>query len=115
MAVEKYQHVKRRIIILNSRADRPDRSKQLGEALGTWPQADRYILMGTGVYVLFRRAVACGIDASKFVYAEGMNVERIVEEIMGVSGQSAMVTGIGNIGGQGLELVRYFHNRTKIP
>jgi len=114
MALGKYQLVKNKIMILNSRADRPDRSKQLGEALGTWPQADRYILMGTGVYLLFRRAVAGGIDASKFVYAEGMNIERIFEEIMGASGKSAMVTGIGNIGGQGIELVNYFQNRTRI-
>jgi poly-gamma-glutamate synthase PgsB/CapB len=114
MALGKYQLVKNKIMILNSRADRPDRSKQLGEALGTWPQADRYILMGTGVYLLFRRAVAGGIDASKFVYAEGMTIERIFEEIMGASGKSAMVTGIGNIGGQGLELVNYFQNRTRI-
>ena len=114
MALEKYKRAKKKIIILNSRADRPDRSKQLGNALGTWTQADRYILMGTGVYLLFRKAVASGIDASKFVYAEGMNVERIFEEIMGASGKSAMIMGIGNIGGQGLELVNYFQNRTRI-
>jgi len=114
MVVEKYQHLKRKIMVLNSRADRPDRSKQLGEALGIWPQADRYILMGSGVYVLFRKAVAAGIDASSFVYAEGMRVDSVFEEIMGASDKSAVVMGIGNIGGPGLELVNYFHNRTII-
>jgi hypothetical protein len=115
MALEKYQHFSRKIMIVNARADRPDRSKLLGEALGVWPQADRYILIGSGVYLLFRRAVSAGIDASKFVYAEGMAVSRVFEEIMGASGRSAVVTGIGNIGGPGLELVNYFHNRTIIP
>ena len=70
--------------------------------------------MGSGVYVLFRKAVAAGIDASRFVYAEGMRVDRVFEEIMGASDKSAVVMGIGNIGGRGLELVNYFHNRSII-
>jgi gamma-polyglutamate synthase len=115
MSFEKYGHMKRKIMILNSRADRPDRSKQLGEAMGLWPKADKYILIGSGVYVLFRKAVASGIEASRFVYAEGMKVDRIFEEIMAASGKSAMVTGIGNIGGPGIELVNYFRNRTTLP
>ncbi len=115
MALEKHKHVKRRLMVLNARADRPDRSRQLGEVLGNWPQADRYILIGSGVYVLFRKAVSSGVDASKFIYAEGMKVDRIFEQIMGASGRSAMVTGIGNIGGPGLELVNHFQNRTIIP
>ncbi|SPD75989.1 Capsule biosynthesis protein capB [uncultured Desulfobacterium sp.] len=115
MSFEKYGHMKKKIMVLNSRADRPDRSKQLGEAMGEWPRADKYILIGSGVYVLFKRAVAGGIEPSRFVYAEGMKVDRIFEEIMAASGKSAMVTGIGNIGGPGIELVNYFRNRTTLP
>jgi poly-gamma-glutamate synthase PgsB/CapB len=112
MALERHQEFERKIMVLNMRADRPDRSKQLGEAILNWPHADRYVLMGSGVYVLFRKAVASGMDAAKFVYAEGMTVGRIFEELMGLAGQSAMVMGIGNIGGPGLELVNYFRNRS---
>ena len=67
--------------------------------------------MGSGVYVLFRRAVKNGLDASKFVYGEGMTTDRIFEEVVGLCGKAAMVMGIGNIGGPGLELVNYFRNR----
>jgi len=112
MALKKHGHLERRIMIINAREDRPDRSKQLGESLCGWPAADRYLLMGSGVYVLFRKAVASGVDSSKFVYAEGMTVARIFEEVVGLAGSSAMVMGIGNIGGPGLELVHYFRNRT---
>jgi hypothetical protein len=70
--------------------------------------------MGSGVYVLLRTAVASGVDSAKFVYAEGMSVDRIFEEILGLSGKSAVVMGIGNIGGPGLELVNYFRNRTML-
>lgn len=112
MAVEAHSSMDNKIMIINSRADRPDRSKQLGEALIKWPQADRYLLIGSGVYVLFRQAVSNGMDITKFVYAEGMAVNRIFEEVVGLCGKSAMVMGIGNIGGPGLELVDYFSHRT---
>jgi hypothetical protein len=70
--------------------------------------------MGSGVYVLFRTAVATGVDSSKFVYAEGMPTSQIFEEIIGISGRSAMVMGIGNIVGPGMELVNYFRHRRKL-
>jgi poly-gamma-glutamate synthase PgsB/CapB len=114
IAAEKYPDLEHRIMLLNCRADRPDRSKQLGEAIIDWLPADRYMLIGTGAYVLFRSAVAKGVDSSKFVYAEGLGVERIFEEIVGISGKSALAMGIGNIGGPGLELVRLFRNRTTL-
>ena len=112
MALNRHHHLDRKIMVINAREDRPDRSRQLGEALGSWTAADRYLLMGSGGYVLFKKAVATGVDPSKFVYAEGMAVSRIFEEIVGLAGKSAMVMGIGNIGGPGLELVHYFRNRT---
>lgn len=111
MALEAHQDFDRKIMVLSARADRPDRSKQLGEAIVNWPQADRYVLMGSGVYVLFRTAVANGVDSSKFVYAEGMATGQIFEEIIGISGRSAMVMGIGNIVGPGMELVNFFRHR----
>ncbi len=114
MALDRHRDVERRIMVLNARYDRPDRSRQLAEALPGWPPADAYVVMGSGVYVLFRAAVANGMDPSRLVYAEGMPVDRIFEEIMGLSGRSALVMGIGNIGGPGLELVTYFHNRASL-
>ena len=114
MALEAHPDFDRKIMVISARADRPDRSKQLGEALLKWPPADRYVLMGTGVYVLFRTAVANGVDSSKFVYAEGLATSQIFEEVIGVSGQSAIVMGIGNIVGPGMELVNFFRNRSVI-
>jgi poly-gamma-glutamate synthase PgsB/CapB len=114
MALQAHQDFDRKIMVLSARSDRPDRSKQLGEAIVNWPQADRYVLMGSGVYVLFRTAVATGVDSSKFVYAEGMPTSQIFEEIIGISGRSAMVMGIGNIVGPGMELVNYFRHRRKL-
>ena len=113
MALDRHRDIDRTIMVINSRADRPDRSKQLGEALPKWPQAYRYLTVGTGSYLLMRTAVAKGLEASRFVFAEGMGVEQVFEELMGLAGKSAMVMGIGNTAGPGLALVRFFRNRAE--
>lgn len=114
MAIDKHTGFSRRIMVINSRADRPDRSIQIAQALKDWTEAYRYVLMGTGVYIFLRTAVLNGMDPSKFLYAEGMPVSRIFEEIIGLADRSAMVMGIGNIGGPGLEMAHYFYNRASL-
>jgi poly-gamma-glutamate synthase PgsB/CapB len=111
LAVERHNVVERRIAVFNCRVDRPDRSVQLGEAFPSWTQADHVVLMGSGTYLMARAASRNGCDASKFVFAEGLGVEEVFERIVGLVGSSALVMGMGNTGGSGLELARYFHNR----
>ena len=51
--LEKHGNERRRIVLINCRADRPHRSQQMAEAAVEWTQADRYILMGSGTLFLF--------------------------------------------------------------
>ena len=67
--------------------------------------------MGTGTFIFARAAVAQGLDAGRISYAENRRVEEVFEQIVEHAGGSALVFGVANIGGQGLELVRYFRNR----
>lgn len=113
MALGNHPDVQVRIMIINSRIDRPDRSRQLGEALVRWPLADRYILIGTGSHFLVRYAVKAGIDARQFINAEDLDTELIFEEILKHCKKSSLVMGIGNIAGNGLELITYFKNRSE--
>lgn len=113
MALDNHPDVQVRIMIINSRIDRPDRSRQLGEALVRWPLADRYILIGTGSHFLVRYAVKAGIDARQFINAEDLDTELIFEEILKHCKKSSLVMGIGNIAGNGLELITYFKNRSE--
>jgi len=112
LAVQRHETVERRIAVFNCRHDRPDRSVQLGEAFPKWSHADHVVLMGSGTFLLARAATREGCDPGSFIFAEGQNVEEVFERIIGLVGSSALVMGMGNIGGNGLELARYFNNRS---
>jgi len=115
MAIARHPDVERRVAIFNCRVDRPDRSLQLGRECVRWRPPDQIVLMGTGTYLFARAAVDAGADASKFVFVEDRRVEEIFEATVALVGSSALVMGMGNIGGQGLELCRYFRNRSAPP
>lgn len=112
MALDRYGDRDRKIAIFNCRSDRPDRSRQLGEVVAKWQPADKYILIGTGTYIFARFAVEFGIDPMKLVFAENRNTDDIFETCVEHSGRSALIMGMANIGGPGLDVVRYFANRS---
>ncbi len=112
MAIDMLPGVEKRVLIFNCRTDRPDRSRQLGEACVRWPAADHYLLMGSGTYFFVRAAAANGIPVEKFLFAERQSDSDIFEMIIELTGKSALVVGMGNTKGQGLSLVRFFRNRS---
>jgi len=111
MTLERHPWAERRIIVLNCRFDRLDRSRQLGEALSRWATADRYLLVGSGTYALARSAVAKGVRPTRLTPLEGAAPEVVFEEILSSCGPATLVLGAGNIGGIGLNLIQYFKNR----
>lgn len=113
LAVEATPEARTRIAILNCRADRPERSLQLGAELPNWTPPDHIVLMGSGTYLFAREATKHGYDAARLLFVEGLSVSEIFERIVALVGKSALIVGMGNIGGQGLELVRYFRNRAE--
>jgi len=111
MALEKYSGFGTKIALVNCREDRPDRSLQLGEVLPRWAPADYVVAMGTGTYLFARAATKAGLDPSKLEIAEEAGEDELFERVVGLVDESALVFGMGNIGGQGLPLTRYFANR----
>ncbi len=110
-ATAEHPDVDRRIAIFNCRADRPDRSLQLGTEFPEWSPADFVVLMGSGTYLFARAAAKAGYDASRLVVVEDLRVDEIFERVVALVETSAMIMGMGNIGGEGLDVVRYFANR----
>jgi poly-gamma-glutamate synthase PgsB/CapB len=103
--------VAKRIALFNCRVDRPDRSRQLGEACIDWPAADHYVLMGTGTYIFARSATRRGLDVRKLVIAENQEPSQIFEALVERAGASALIMGMGNVHGGGEEVARLFRNR----
>ncbi|MDY0004356.1 MAG: poly-gamma-glutamate synthase PgsB, partial [Polyangia bacterium] len=114
MALERHPAVERRIAVFNCRADRPERSIQLARAYAEWPAADALVLIGSGTYLFSRAAIRAGVSPDVFVYADDARVEEIFELIVEAAGRSAMVMGMGNIGGPGFKVARFFRNRESL-
>lgn len=110
-SIKRHPDAKRVIGIFNLRADRPSRTAQLAKDVAFWREADRIVLMGTGAYLFLRLAIDHGMDPNFFVMAEVERVEDVFEKVLEICGNSTLVIGMGNIGGQGLGLVRFFRNR----
>ncbi len=111
LAKRAHPDVQRRIAVFNLRADRPARTLQMAKDATFWREADKVVLMGTGAYLFGRVANTSGLEPGRFVYAEQQRVEEIFETLVGLCGPASLIVGMGNIGGQGLDLVRYFRNR----
>jgi poly-gamma-glutamate synthase PgsB/CapB len=111
LANQRTRDVEKRIAVFNCRADRADRSLQLGRDFKHWTPADHVVLIGSGTYVFARAITRSGFDGGKLVFAEELEVHEIFERILGLVEHSALIMGMGNIGGHGLSLVRHFKNR----
>jgi len=115
LALARHPECETRLMVLNCRLDRADRSQQLGLALSRWAPADHYFLVGTGTFALARTALRAGLPATRITPLEGESPAEVFEEIVGAAGRSALVVGAGNIADIGLELLRYFENRARLP
>jgi gamma-polyglutamate synthase len=115
LALERHRECDTRLMVLNCRLDRSDRSRQLGLALPHWAPADQYFLVGSGTFALARTAVRAGLSPLKLTPLEGEPPATVFEELMDATGRNALVVGAGNIAGIGLELVRYFQHRSRQP
>lgn len=102
-----------KIALLNCRDDRPERSLQLGQELPRWSAPDNVVVMGSGTYLFARSAVRNGLDATKLELCEDLDEDHVFERVLGLVKGPALVVGMGNIGGMGLALVRYFANRAR--
>lgn len=115
LALAQFPQARYKIALVNCRADRPDRSRQFGEACGCWLQADQVVLMGTGTS-LFRQAVPSGaLPPERIRDLEGADAACVVQTLLAAGAESAVVVGMGNIAGEGMEVARRFHDGDLSP
>ena len=102
------------IFLLNSRVDRQDRSIQLLEMISKNIEFDYLALTGEGLKKFIGYASKFNIPKDVIVALGRANPEKIYEEVFNLIDVSGTVFAIGNVGGGGLEIGRYFykHRRT---
>jgi poly-gamma-glutamate synthase PgsB/CapB len=111
MLVDRFCGVERRIALFNCRADRAERSVQLADACVRWKPADHYMVIGSATEVFARRAMSQGLSRDRITCAEHKHAPELVELLSRQVGRSALVMGMGNISGPGMEVVDYFRRR----
>jgi poly-gamma-glutamate synthase PgsB/CapB len=113
LARERFAQVERTVAVFNLRADRPFRTAQLARDAVFWREADRVALIGGGSYHFARAAAKAGADTARFIFADHPSPEAIFEDIVEACAPGAtLIIGMGNIGGAGLPLARFFKNRS---
>ena len=111
LIIGRFPQIRRRIAVVNCRADRQDRSEQIAESCVEWTAADHYLVIGTATDTFVRRAIEMGVDRCRITSAEQENVDRLVDRLNRIAGRSALVMGMGNITGPGLALVEHYRAR----
>ena len=110
--IELHKKIKSVVILLNTRADRIFRSKQLIEMLVDFDH-DHLILVGQQTYTMKAYALAHHLSEDKISdlgWAEG---DKVLEAVENFDAKEILIFGIGNIGGNGGILMQYFKERNE--
>jgi poly-gamma-glutamate synthase PgsB/CapB len=97
-------------IVLNTRADRMYRSKQLIEMLEK-EEWDGLFLIGEQEFAIFNYGISHGLPAQKIYPLGRSSGDELVKAICNLEAEKLLVFGIGNIGGNGGPIVDYFKAR----
>ncbi len=110
-----YSNRKKLTVVLNSRADRFDRSIQLLEMMKEGMTYDELVLIGQKVDQVLTNAVRLKMDKSRISPLGIKQPEEVYDFIMKGSpeGGSNIVYAIGNMGAGGLQVVKYFKNKAE--
>ena len=102
-----------KILLLNTREDRLDRARQLTEMAGHSMSMDLLALIGQRSEVVESMALKNNISKEKIVNIGWTSPEDVFEKIMAVIPKSATIVAVGNMGGMGANVVKYFEKMSK--
>ncbi|HHT9127102.1 MAG TPA: poly-gamma-glutamate synthase PgsB [Candidatus Brocadiia bacterium] len=98
-----------KILVLNTRGDRLQRSQQLGKLICNGLSARWYILVGQSTRVLETTALRHGIDPCKIIKMDKERCVSIVfEKMLQLTECESVIVGMGNIDGIGNEIATHF-------
>jgi poly-gamma-glutamate synthase PgsB/CapB len=109
-AADRFPGVGHRVVVMNCRADRPDRSTTMADECANWSRADAFLITGTGTDLFLRQLLKAGVDDSRIVCLGEATIAEIITAVSQLSPAPSLILGIGNIAGCGMRLIDYFEN-----
>lgn len=110
---ERFEPLGRIILMLNSRADRQDRSVQLIEMAVKHIEFDYIILTGESLHKFQGYITRYKIPRQKVVGLGRTKPERVYEEIFKLIDGKGTALGMGNMGAGGIDIFRYFYKNRR--
>ncbi|MBU0519789.1 poly-gamma-glutamate synthase PgsB [bacterium] len=101
------------IVLLNTRADRFDRSIQLLEMIGNHIKYDHIISIGEKTAMLAHHYRHCNINKSKVVDMGLTRTESVYHKVIDLTKEKALILAVGNMGAGGLAVANVFRDRAK--
>lgn len=99
-------------LIVNNRGDRLQRAEQFGELIATDLRADHAFLVGDFTKATYDIALRHGLSPERITDVGHCTLDELFEAVLAQTNGSATVMGVGNIGGMGHDIVRFFKNRS---
>lgn len=100
------------LLIVNNRGDRLQRAEQFGELIATDLRAQHVFLVGDFTKATLDIALRHGLPLERVTDLGHCTLDELFEAILAQTNGPASVLGVGNIGGMGHEIVRFFKNRS---
>jgi len=97
-----------RIVLVNCRDDRGDRSVQLGELTAQKFEADWFVATGFQTIAYIRKATSMGIPRNKIIDLGEKTPEQIYNKVLEIVKKNAFVFATGNTVGFGDTIIEYF-------
>ncbi len=106
---ERFKQHEDKLLLMNCRVDRKQRSVQMAEAIASWELPDRVVAIGEYTQAFNSVMRKAELDTkTNLVIGEGWTVEQILALAVSKPGPRHLLVGIGNIAGIGFKLVDYF-------
>ncbi len=98
-------------VIINNRGDRLQRAEQFGEMMARDLPAEHFFLVGDFTNATEEIALRQGLAPDRVSNLGSCEAGELFEAVLAKTHSRARVLAVGNIGGQGEEIVDYFANR----
>jgi poly-gamma-glutamate synthase PgsB/CapB len=110
---DRFSPLGKAIIMLNSRADRQDRSVQLIEMVVEKIEFDHIVLTGEKFKKFLALLNRNNIPKSKCVSVGWVRPEKVYQKLFDLIEDKGTVLAIGNVGAGGLDIFKYFYNNRR--